>query len=104
MKAMQDLNDLVYFAHVVDHRGFAPAARALAVPKSRLSRRIAALEQRLGVRLIQRSTRRFSVWTRSASANSSSATSRGRKSGQKFTPLFPSGSKAPCWHRRGDLA
>lgn len=58
---MQDLNDLVYFAHVVDHRGFAPAARALAVPKSKLSRRIAALEERLGVRLIQRSTRRFSV-------------------------------------------
>lgn len=59
--AMQDFNDLVYFAHVVDHRGFAPAARALGVPKSRLSRRIAALEERLGVRLIQRSTRRFSV-------------------------------------------
>lgn len=58
---MQDLNDLVYFAQVVDHRGFAPAARALAVPKSRLSRRIAALEERLGVRLIQRSSRRFSV-------------------------------------------
>lgn len=58
---MQDLNDLVYFAHVVDHRGFAPAARALGVPKSTLSRRIAALEERLGVRLIQRSTRRFSV-------------------------------------------
>lgn len=58
---MQDFNDLVYFAHVVDHRGFAPAARALAVPKSKLSRRIAALEERLGVRLIQRSTRRFSV-------------------------------------------
>ncbi len=58
---MQDLNDLVYFAHVVDHRGFAPAARALAVPKSKLSRRIALLEDRLGVRLIQRSTRRFSV-------------------------------------------
>lgn len=58
---MQDLNDLVYYAHVVDHRGFAPAARALAVPKSKLSRRIALLEDRLGVRLIQRSTRRFSV-------------------------------------------
>lgn len=58
---MQDLNDLVYFAQVVDHRGFAPAARALAVPKSKLSRRIAGLEDRLGVRLIQRSTRRFSV-------------------------------------------
>ena len=58
---MQDLNDLVYFAHVVDHRGFAPAARALSLPKSKLSRRIALLEERLGVRLIQRSTRRFSV-------------------------------------------
>ena len=57
----QDLNDLVYFAHVVDHRGFAPAARALGVPKSKLSRRIARLEERLGVRLLQRSTRRFSV-------------------------------------------
>ncbi|MBS0445249.1 MAG: LysR family transcriptional regulator [Proteobacteria bacterium] len=57
----QDLNDLVYFAHVVDHRGFAPAARALGVPKSKLSRRVAQLEDRLGVRLLQRSTRRFSV-------------------------------------------
>lgn len=58
---MQDLNDLYYFAQVVDHRGFAPAGRALGVPKSKLSRRIALLEERLGVRLIQRSTRRFSV-------------------------------------------
>lgn len=58
---MQDLNDLYYFAQVVDHRGFAPAARALGVPKSRLSRRVAALEEQLGVRLIQRSTRQVSV-------------------------------------------
>lgn len=56
-----DLNDLFYFAQVVDHGGFAPAGRALGVPKSKLSRRIALLEERLGVRLIQRSTRRFSV-------------------------------------------
>lgn len=61
LEVEQDLNDLVYFAHVVDHRGFAPAARALGVPKSKLSRRIAQLEERLGVRLLQRSTRRFSV-------------------------------------------
>lgn len=59
--AMQDLNDLYYFAQVVDHSGFAPAGRALGVPKSKLSRRIALLEERLGVRLIQRSTRHFSV-------------------------------------------
>ena len=58
---MQDLNDLLYFAQVVDHGGFAPAGRALGLPKSKLSRRIALLEQRLGVRLLQRSTRRFSV-------------------------------------------
>ncbi|MCG5073259.1 LysR family transcriptional regulator [Paraburkholderia tagetis] len=58
---MQDLNDLYYFAQVVDHQGFAPAGRALGIPKSTLSRRIAVLEEQLGVRLIQRSTRRFSV-------------------------------------------
>ncbi|MDN0075672.1 LysR family transcriptional regulator [Crenobacter sp. SG2303] len=56
-----DLNDLYYFAQVVDHRGFAPAGRALGIPKSKLSRRIALLEEQLGVRLLQRSTRRFSV-------------------------------------------
>ena len=58
---MQDLNDLYYFAKVVEHGGFAPAGRALGQPKSKLSRRIALLEERLGVRLIQRSTRHFSV-------------------------------------------
>ena len=58
---MDDLNDLYYFAQVVEHGGFTPAGRALDEPKSKLSRRIAALEERLGVRLIQRSTRHFSV-------------------------------------------
>ncbi|HYE42492.1 MAG TPA: LysR substrate-binding domain-containing protein [Caulobacteraceae bacterium] len=58
---MQDLNDLYYFTAVVDHGGFAPAARALNLPKSSLSRRVARLEDRLGVRLIERSTRRFAV-------------------------------------------
>lgn len=58
---MQDLNDLYFYAQVVDHGGFAPAGRALGQPKSKLSRRIALLEDRLGVRLIQRSSRRFSV-------------------------------------------
>ena len=58
---MQDLNDLYYFAMVVDHGGFAAAERALGIPKSRLSRRISQLENELGVRLLQRSTRRFAV-------------------------------------------
>ena len=58
---MQDLNDLYYFAMVVDHGGFAAAERALGIPKSRLSRRITQLEADLGVRLLQRSTRRFAI-------------------------------------------
>lgn len=58
---MFDLNDLYYFVQVVDCQGFAAASRKLGIPKSRLSRRIAGLEERLGVRLIQRSTRQFAV-------------------------------------------
>lgn len=58
---MQDLNDLYYFAVVVEHGGFAAAERALGIPKSRLSRRITQLEADMGVRLLQRSTRRFAV-------------------------------------------
>ena len=58
---LQDFNDLYYFVQVVDHRGFAPAARALGEPKSKLSRRMTALEERLGVRLLQRSTRSVSL-------------------------------------------
>jgi DNA-binding transcriptional LysR family regulator len=58
---MQDLNDLYFFAQVVSHGGFAPAGRVLKIPKSKLSRRVAQLEERLGVRLIERSSRRFRV-------------------------------------------
>jgi len=56
-----DLNDYLYFAVVVEHGAFTAASRALNIPKSKLSRRIAGLEDRLGVRLIERSTRKFRV-------------------------------------------
>lgn len=56
-----NLNDLQWFVRVVDHGGFAAAARALEVPKSTLSKRVAQLEATLGVRLIQRSSRVFVV-------------------------------------------
>lgn len=55
------LDDLYYYAMVVRHGGFAAAGRALGVPKSRLSRHVNTLEEQLGVRLLQRSTRRFVV-------------------------------------------
>src|SRR5258708_38266205 len=54
---MRDLNDLQFFAAVVLNRGFSAAARALGIPKSRISRRVALLEERRGVRLLDRSTR-----------------------------------------------
>lgn len=56
-----DLNDLQFFAMVVEHGGYAAAERALGVPKSRLSRRVSQLEADLGVRLLQRSARKFAV-------------------------------------------
>lgn len=59
--AIADLNDLRLFVAVVANTGFSAAARSLGVPKSRISRRITALEDQLGVRLVERSTRRFSV-------------------------------------------
>ncbi|MBU4681372.1 LysR family transcriptional regulator [Cedecea davisae] len=58
---MQDLNDFWYFVQVVEHGGFSPASRVIGIPKSRLSRRIALLEERLETRLLQRSTRSFTV-------------------------------------------
>jgi DNA-binding transcriptional LysR family regulator len=58
---LPDLNELYYFAQVVEHGGFAPAGRALGLPKSKLSRRVALLEERLGAQLLLRSTRSFAV-------------------------------------------
>jgi DNA-binding transcriptional LysR family regulator len=60
-EGMQDLNDMLLFAEVVERGGFAAAGRALGMPKSRLSRRLARLEEQLGVQLLQRSTRRLSL-------------------------------------------
>ena len=58
---MESLDAVYYFAKVVEHGGYAAAGRALAIPKSRLSRHVSELETRLNVRLVNRSTRRFVV-------------------------------------------
>ena len=54
---MADLNSLVVFAKVVEANSFSEAARRLKMPISTVSRRIAELEDQLGVRLLERSTR-----------------------------------------------
>jgi DNA-binding transcriptional LysR family regulator len=61
MSPVQDLNNLYFFAKVVDFGSYTAAAKALGLQTSKLSRRIAALETELGVRLINRTTRHLSL-------------------------------------------
>jgi len=56
---MNDLNQMAAFARVVARGSFTSAARDLRVPPSTLSRQVAALERRLGTRLLERTTRRL---------------------------------------------
>ncbi|MEN4825657.1 LysR substrate-binding domain-containing protein [Pseudomonas sp. P39-UII1] len=58
---MDNVNDLVFFASVVEYGGFSAAARATGIDKTRLSRRLSSLEERLGVRLLQRNTRSIAL-------------------------------------------
>ena len=61
MEAFQDLNNLYFFARVVDCGSYTAAAEALGMQTSKLSRRIGALEKELGVRLLNRTTRKLSL-------------------------------------------
>ena len=56
-----DANDLILFAHIMEAGSFSRAAERTGLPKSTLSRRITALETKLGERLLMRSTRRLSI-------------------------------------------
>jgi DNA-binding transcriptional LysR family regulator len=58
---MRDLNDIYYFTKIIEHGGLSPASEALGVAKSMLSQHLAKLEAELGVRLLERSTRRLQV-------------------------------------------
>ncbi|AOR67034.1 LysR family transcriptional regulator [Burkholderia stabilis] len=61
MYPITDLNDLRLFAEVVEHGSFTAAARSLGAQTSKLSRRIRALEEELGVRLLNRTSRSLSL-------------------------------------------
>jgi len=56
-----DLNQTRMFIEVVRAGGFAAAARKLGLPKSTVSVRVAALEERLGAQLLRRSTRQLAL-------------------------------------------
>ncbi|MGF6709193.1 DNA-binding transcriptional LysR family regulator [Luteibacter sp. W1I16] len=61
MEQINNLGDFFLFVHVVEAGGFSSAATRLGTTRSLLSRRIIALEQRLGTRLLHRNARRFAV-------------------------------------------
>jgi DNA-binding transcriptional LysR family regulator len=54
---MDRLDTMTAFVAVADLQGFAPAARKLGLSPSAVTRLVAELEQRLGTRLLQRTTR-----------------------------------------------
>jgi DNA-binding transcriptional LysR family regulator len=58
---MLDLNDFFLLVQVVDRGGFTAAGRTLRMPKSTLSHRVQQLETNLGVRLLNRTSRRFGM-------------------------------------------
>ena len=70
---MTDLNSLALFAKVIEAGSFSEAARRLKMPISTVSRRIAELEDQLGVRLLERSTRNLRLKSCCASPDSRSA-------------------------------
>src|SRR5258706_4520321 len=61
MPEMHDLNDMYLFAKVIEYGGYSAASRALGIATSKLSRRVSELERRLGVHLVNRTTRSISL-------------------------------------------
>ena len=58
---MIDINDYFYFVKVVENQGYSSAAKALNISKSKISRHVTKLEERLGQRLLQRTSRHFNT-------------------------------------------
>ena len=60
-KSMADLNDIAVFVKVAQFESFSRAARSLGMPVSTVSRKVSALEDQLGVTLMQRTTRKLTL-------------------------------------------
>jgi len=77
-----DWNELAIFVKVVQEGSFIGASRSLGVPRSTVSRKVASLEDRLGVRLLHRTTR------------SVAPTDEGRAFFERCSPLIREASEA----------
>ncbi|RYZ99886.1 MAG: LysR family transcriptional regulator, partial [Proteobacteria bacterium] len=58
---MRDLNEIWVFSKVAQHQSFSAAAKTVGMPLSTVSRKVADLEERLGLSLLQRTTRRLQL-------------------------------------------
>src|SRR4051794_261871 len=83
-----NLNDLAVFTRVVEHGGFAGAARELRCPTSTVSRAILRLESTTGMRLLHRTTRsmRLTAEGRELHATVGPAVTTLRRAGQAIEP------------------
>ena len=59
--ANQQLSDMEVFAAIAKHSGIRKASETLDITRSTLSRRLAQIEERIGIRLIDRNSRQFQV-------------------------------------------
>jgi len=88
-----DLNDIAVFVTVARFESFSRAAHALGMPVSTVSRKVTALEERLGVTLLQRTTRKLSL------------TAQGRaycnQCSEPLSDLFDAERHLPARHPRG---
>ena len=91
---METLNGLSVFVRVVDTGGFSAAARDLGMSKSAVSKQVAKLENRLGVRLLNRTTRRLS-------ATEAGTVFYERRRASSPTSKMPKMQSAPCTTKPG---
>ena len=86
-----DFNDTLMFVKVVEKGSFTAAAQALGVPKATLSRRVTELEQRLGTRLLKRTTRKLGLTEAESAVSQLNTAPRGWL---RFTAPYSLGSDA----------
>lgn len=98
---MDRFGDLDVFAHVVTARSMSAAARELNLSPAVISKRIRRLEDRLGVRLLQRTTRQLSLTEAGQGFYERVVSILGSiEEAEAWSPAAPARPAAPCAFRR----